>query len=429
MIFTASLLSQSIAPAWRRSPDEGEAHLRAHRRACRRTALAEMRALLRGSCARWPTEHPTTGDDARCCRRASGSSDDGLESLLQSGHAQRLSGDSLTISVERRGRPALGARARGGAVSHLPGGAAQRTQARDRPPRARALRVRAPGEARLVVTDDGAGFAPAAGREGGATGFGLRNMRERAAALGGTLRPALRAESWDNRGSRTTDRGRMTMGPTVRVLLVDDHQIVREGLRTLFNDEPGIHVVGEAASAAEAVDAAARLKPDVVILDLIMPGGGSIDAHPHRARAPSVRCRCWCCRASPAITRCTTRSRPAPIGYMLKDVSRADLVRRDPQLYQGQPALHPEAQRHLVRGVSAVGERSRAGRADGAERGVLGLIARGRSNKSIAAELEPLRRHGRRATSASSWASSASKTARRPRCMRSSTASCEASEL
>jgi len=67
------------------------------------------------------------------------------------------------------------------------------------------------------------------------------------------------------------------MGPTVRVLLVDDHQIVREGLRTLFNDEPGIQVVGEAASAAEAVDAAARLKPDVMILDLIMPGGGSID--------------------------------------------------------------------------------------------------------------------------------------------------------
>jgi DNA-binding NarL/FixJ family response regulator len=178
----------------------------------------------------------------------------------------------------------------------------------------------------------------------------------------------------------------MTMGPTVRVLLVDDHQIVREGLRTLFNDEPGIHVVGEAASAAEAVDAAARLKPDVVILDLIMPGGGSIDAiRTVRERHPSVQVLVLSSFAGDHQVHDALKA--GAIGYMLKDVSRADLVRAIRSLYQGQPALHPEAQRHLVRGVSAVGERTALAELTERERGVLGLIARGRSNKSIAAEL------------------------------------------
>lgn len=176
----------------------------------------------------------------------------------------------------------------------------------------------------------------------------------------------------------------MTEG--VRVLLVDDHQIVREGLRTLFADEPGIRVVGEAASAAEALEAARQHQPDVVILDLLMPGGGSLDTiRSLRERADGPQVLVLSSEAGDHHVREALRA--GAIGYMLKDVSRADLVRAIHTVRRGQPALHPEAQRHLVRGVTVPGERSAIGDLTDRERDVLGLIARGRSNKAIAAEL------------------------------------------
>ena len=176
------------------------------------------------------------------------------------------------------------------------------------------------------------------------------------------------------------------MTERVRVLLVDDHQIVREGLRTLFADEPGISVVGEAAGAAEAVEAARTLEPDIVIMDLLMPGGGSIDAiRAVRERPGGPQVLVLSSEAGDHHVREALRA--GAIGYMLKDVSREDLVRAIHTVHRGQPALHPEAQRHLVRGVSVPGEGSALSDLTDRERDVLELIARGRSNKSIASEL------------------------------------------
>jgi DNA-binding NarL/FixJ family response regulator len=172
----------------------------------------------------------------------------------------------------------------------------------------------------------------------------------------------------------------------VRVLLVDDHQIVREGLRTLFADEPGISIVGEAAAASEAIEAARTLSPDVVILDLLMPGGGSIDAiRVMRERPGAPQVLVLSSEAGDHHVREALRA--GAIGYMLKDVSREDLVRAIHTVRRGQPALHPEAQRHLVRGVSVPGEGSALADLTDRERDVLELIARGRSNKAIASEL------------------------------------------
>ena len=177
------------------------------------------------------------------------------------------------------------------------------------------------------------------------------------------------------------------MSGPVSVVLVDDHQIVREGLRTLFADEPGIQVVGEAGSAAEGFDVAAALKPDVVLLDLVMPGGGAVQTIERlRRELPSVRILVLTSYAGDRQVHEALKA--GAIGYLLKDVSRAELVRAIHSVHQGQPALHAEAQRHLLRGVSGAAGRSALAELTARERSVLELIARGRSNKAIAAELK-----------------------------------------
>lgn len=173
----------------------------------------------------------------------------------------------------------------------------------------------------------------------------------------------------------------------VRVLIVDDHQIVREGLRTVLAQEKEVEVVGEADNGERAVAQARALAPDVVLMDLVMPGVGGLEALARiREACPQSQVVVLTNFASDQTVRDAIAN--GAVGYLLKDVHKTELLQAIRNAQQGRPSLHPEAQRHLMRRVTAPAERHPADELTPREKSVLELIARGRSNKQIASDLQ-----------------------------------------
>ena len=176
-----------------------------------------------------------------------------------------------------------------------------------------------------------------------------------------------------------------TATPPLRLMLVDDHEIVREGLRTLLEQEEDIEVVGEAEDGESGVRMAAERRPDVVLMDVMMPGMGGIEATRRLLALPSPP-------APPRVLMLTSLADEAAIreavaagamGYLMKDVSRLELVRAVRDAARDRPTLHPEAQRILMRRP----EKSPLDDLTPRERSVLDLVAEGKSNRQIANRL------------------------------------------
>jgi DNA-binding NarL/FixJ family response regulator len=170
----------------------------------------------------------------------------------------------------------------------------------------------------------------------------------------------------------------------IRVLIADDHPVVRQGLRTYLELQPDIVIAGEAGGGFEAAAQAERLRPDVVLLDMVMPEGDGLDAL-RRIRAGSGAPRVVVLTSFPADDRVLDAMRAGAAGYLLKDAQPAELLAAIRSAHTGGAPLHPDAAARLVGelrrpSASAIELTAR-------EREVLTLIARGMPNKAIAARL------------------------------------------
>src|SRR5262245_40888190 len=172
----------------------------------------------------------------------------------------------------------------------------------------------------------------------------------------------------------------------IRLLIVDDHPVVREGLRTLLGQETDIECVAEVSSGEEATRLASRLSPDVVLLDLVMPGMDGIEVI-RRIRAQSPSTQVVALTSFGDEERVQDAIEAGAIGFLLKDALKEDLLRAIRSARQGRPALHPLAQRHLMQRVRRAAEPSPLEALTPRERSILERIAQGESNKVIAGRL------------------------------------------
>lgn len=174
------------------------------------------------------------------------------------------------------------------------------------------------------------------------------------------------------------------MSTPIRLVIVDDHSVVREGLRAFLRLQEGIEVVGEAASAAEAIRVARASSPDVVLLDLVMPGGDGVGSiHGLIDAAPGARVLVLTSFADDAQIFAAMAAGAA--GYLLKDINPAALADGIRDVHAGRPALHPTVASRLMRRGDATTS-ARLG-ITAREHDVLRLMVEGLANKQIAQRL------------------------------------------
>ena len=173
----------------------------------------------------------------------------------------------------------------------------------------------------------------------------------------------------------------------IRIMITDDHAIVRKGIRALLATEHNIQVVGEACDGAQAIEQAQTLKPDVILMDLVMPKTDGIEATRQiTAKIPGMRILVLTSFAAddkvfPAI-------KAGALGYLLKDSGPDQLIEAIHQVYRGEPSLDPAIARKVLSELSHPPKTPlTADPLTERELGVLRLVAQGKSNKEIAEQL------------------------------------------
>jgi DNA-binding NarL/FixJ family response regulator len=175
---------------------------------------------------------------------------------------------------------------------------------------------------------------------------------------------------------------------THRLVLADDHTIVREGLRLLLSAVPGVEVVGEAADGRSAVQIAVKLQPDLLVTDLSMPGISGM------ASIREIKRRCAHTRVLVLTVHRDYEYVSASLsagadGYVLKDAGRDELISAVNSVLNGKAYLSPDVAGQIVEGFvlghpSSAGPASMLGKLTDRERDVLKLVAEGRTNKEAA---------------------------------------------
>jgi NarL family two-component system response regulator LiaR len=176
----------------------------------------------------------------------------------------------------------------------------------------------------------------------------------------------------------------MNSSPPIRVLLVDDHLMVRRGLATFLKVFDDLELAGEAADGVEAVQLCTRLQPDVVLMDMVMPEmDGATATHLIRQQFPAIQVLALTSFKEDKLVRNALQA--GAIGYLLKDVSADELAQAIRAAHAGRATLSPEAAQVLVHAASQPPEPGHD--LTERERAVLALLVEGLNNTQIAARL------------------------------------------
>jgi DNA-binding NarL/FixJ family response regulator len=175
----------------------------------------------------------------------------------------------------------------------------------------------------------------------------------------------------------------------LRIMIVDDHEVVRDGIKALLAEEEGLTIAGEAGGLREAIERAEWVRPDVVVMDIRLPDGSGIDATREiRARLPNTRVLMLTTFADDEALFASIMAGAA--GYVLKQVHGGDLVRAIRAVGAGQNLLDPTVTKgvldRLRKGKQLLGER--LARLSAQEERILGEIADGKTNRQIGGDLK-----------------------------------------
>jgi NarL family two-component system response regulator LiaR len=174
----------------------------------------------------------------------------------------------------------------------------------------------------------------------------------------------------------------------IRILVVDDHRIVREGIRSLMEDIEDIQVVGEAANGYECVDLVDSLNPDVVLMDLMMPQMDGLEAT-RQITAKHLHIHILVLTSFIADEKVFPAIKAGARGYLLKDSGSKELIDAIHKVHRGEPSLAPEIAQKVLSEISQAtpSERLTPEPLTARELEVLKLVAQGKSNRQIAGEL------------------------------------------
>jgi NarL family two-component system response regulator LiaR len=180
------------------------------------------------------------------------------------------------------------------------------------------------------------------------------------------------------------------MTPPIRVLVVDDHPVVRRGIKSLLAEEDGIEVAGEASNGLEALKQVEKLRPDVILMDLVMPEMGGVEAI-QRITTAYPDARILVMTSFAADDKVFPSIKAGALGYLLKDSDPEDMLRMIRQVHRGELSIHPSIARKVIQELNRSQESSRGPLTPSPlterEVEILQLLAQGVENKEIARRL------------------------------------------